>query len=210
MKKLLMTVSLAGILLISTGCDDDRNNMAEQPGTPEGRLEDTSVAADTMNAPAETSSPSSMEQAGNLDAWTAGTVVRPAPGTGASTLTEVRAGLHHEYDRVVFEFGRDSIPGYHVEYVDKPVRKCGSGNVVEVAGDGWLEVRMNPARAHTEAGEATITERSRLFDMPVLKQLELTCDFEANVTWVLGVASPNRYRVKEVPDPARLVIDVKH
>ena len=210
MKKLLMIASLIGSLLFSTGCGDGRNNMAEQPEAPEERLEDTSAAADAAEAPSDTSSPSSMERAGGLDAWTAGAVARPAPGMGASTLTEVRAGLHHEYDRVVFEFGRDSIPGYHVEYIDEPVRKCGSGNVVEVAGDGWLEVRMTPARAHTEAGEATVTERSRLFDMPVLKQVELTCDFEANVAWVLGVASPNRYRVKEVPDPARLVIDVKH
>ena len=206
MKKLLVI----GSLLFVIGCGDERNNMAEHPEAPEERLEDTSMVADTVGAQANAPSFSSVEQAGSLDVWTAGTVARPAPGTGASTLTEVRAGLHHEYDRVVFEFGRDSLPGYHVEYVDEPIRKCGSGNVVEMAGDGWLEVRMTPARAHTEAGEATITERSRLFDMPVLKQLELTCDFEANVTWVLGLASPNRYRVKEVPDPARLVIDVKH
>jgi len=30
------------------------------------------------------------------------------------------------------------------------------------------------------------------------------------VTWVLAVQSPNRYRVLELEDPARLVIDVRH
>src|SRR3990172_2005408 len=32
------------------------------------------------------------------------------------------------YDRVVFEFAGDSLPGYHVEYVNRPVVRCGSGD----------------------------------------------------------------------------------
>jgi len=47
-------------------------------------------------------------------------------------------------------------------------------------------------------------------NLPVLSELELTCDFEAVVTWVLGVESPNRYRIRELNGPPRLVIDIKH
>ena len=140
--------------------------------------------------------------------WTAG-VTRVRRGEGA-TLRAVRAARNEGWDRVVFEFGGAAVPGYHVEYVDRPVRHCGSGDEVRVAGQGWLEVRISPAQAHTDAGQVTVAPRERKLALPVLKELELTCDFEADVTWVLGVAAPNRYRVSELADPARLVVDVKH
>lgn len=140
---------------------------------------------------------------------TAGVVDVPRSGAGAAVLRDVRTGRQAGFDRVVFEF-EGSVPGYHVEYVDRPVRQCGSGTAVEVAGDGWLEVRMMPAHAHTEAGRPTIERRKRSLRYPVLRELESTCDFEAVVTWVLGVASPNRYRVLELQDPPRLVVDIRH
>jgi len=121
----------------------------------------------------------------------------------------VRAARNEGFDRVVFEF-RDAVPGYHVEYIDEPVRDCGAGEVRTIAGDGWLEVRLYPAVAHTEAGAPTVTERERALALPILRELELTCDFEAVVTWVLGTASPHRYSVLELRDPPRLVVDVEH
>ncbi len=44
----------------------------------------------------------------------------------------------------------------------------------------------------------------------MLQELELTCDFEAEVTWVFGNAKPNKYRVMELREPTRLVVDVQH
>ena len=69
---------------------------------------------------------------------------------------------------------------------------------------------MSPANAHTEEGRPTVAERERTPSLPVLSELELTCDFEAVVTWVLGVGSPNRYQVREMNSPPRLVVDVRH
>lgn len=140
--------------------------------------------------------------------WTAG-VTEVKRGTGA-TLRAVRAARNEGWDRVVFEFDGAAVPGYRVEYVDRPVRQCGSGEETPVAGQAWLEVRVTPARAHTEAGQATLAQREMRLALPVLKEMEQTCDFEADVTWVLGVASPNRYRVSELAGPARLVVDVQH
>ena len=40
-------------------------------------------------------------------------------------------------------------------------------------------------------------------------EVELTCDFEVVVTWVLGTKSPNRYRVLELSAPPRLAVDVR-
>lgn len=139
--------------------------------------------------------------------WTAG-ITQVRRGRGA-TLRAVRAARNEGWDRVVFEFDGAVVPGYRVEYVDRP-QHCGSGDAVQVAGQGWLEVRITPAQAHTEAGQVTVAQRETRLALPVLREMEQTCDFEADVTWVLGVASPNRYRVSELTGPARLVVDVKH
>ncbi len=160
-------------------------------------------------APAE--SPAGTPAAAPADsAWTAGLSEKARPDGYPAVLRGVRSASQAGFDRVVFEFEGTTLPGYQVEYVDKPVRQCGSGDAVAVAGDGWLEVRLTPAQAHTEAGEATVAERERALTLPVLRELESTCDFEAHVTWVLGVASPNRYRVLELSSPARLVVDIQH
>jgi hypothetical protein len=38
----------------------------------------------------------------------------------------------------------------------------------------------------------------------------LTCDFEGKVVFVLGLVSKKPYRVVELQNPTRLVVDVKH
>jgi hypothetical protein len=132
------------------------------------------------------------------------------PRTGApSTLTDVRAASHEGYDRVVFEF-RGAAPGYHVEYVDRPVRDCGAGEPRPIAGDGWLEVRFFPANAHDEQGRPTVPFGELRPNLPNVVEVERTCDFEAVVTWVLGTRSPKRYRVLELTAPTRFVVDVRH
>jgi hypothetical protein len=140
---------------------------------------------------------------------TIGIVEQAKPNEPLRVLSDARTGRHERYDRVVFEFS-GAVPGYRVQYIDKPVRKCGSGDPTQIEGDGWLEVTFNPANAHTEEGKPTVTQRERHERLGVLRELELTCDFEAYVTWVMGVASPNRYRVLELSDPPRLVIDIHH
>ena len=124
-------------------------------------------------------------------------------------LRDVRAASQEGFDRVVFEFEGSAVPGYRVGYVDSAVQ-CGSGETVEVAGAALLQVRLDPAQAHTEAGEATVRERERRPALPVLQEMESVCDFEADVTWVLGLAARNRFRVQELAGPARLVVDVEH
>jgi hypothetical protein len=140
--------------------------------------------------------------------WTAGVVGVERPAVGVAVLDAVRTARHEGFDRVVFELS-SAVPGYHLEYVDRPVRSCGSGEPVPLPGDGWLEVRLEPAAAHTEAGSPTVG-REVAVDLANVERLVLTCDFEAIVTWVLAVGSPNEFRVSELTGPPRLVVDVRH
>lgn len=130
-------------------------------------------------------------------------------GAPVAVLQEVRAAAQPGFDRVVFELEGSAVPGYRIGYETRPVQ-CGSGEPVEVAGEAWLQVQLLPAQAHTEAGEPTVRERERRLALPVVKEIKSTCDFEADVTWVLGLASRRPYRVQELAGPARLVVDVGH
>lgn len=166
------------------------------PAPPPAR---TSVGDETKAPPA--SSGISFEK-------TVGIVSVPREGY-PRLQTGLRAAAHDGFDRVVFEF-KEGVPGYHLEYVDRPVRDCGEGSPRPIAGDAWLEVRMSPANAHTEEGKPTIAEREIAPGLPNVREIERTCDFEAVVTWVIGVGSPSRYRAFELQDPARLVVDIDH
>jgi hypothetical protein len=118
-------------------------------------------------------------------------------------------GRNAGFDRLVLDFGDSPVPPYHIEYVDSPVRACGSGEPVPVAGQGWLQVRLRASRAHDEAGNATVRDRQIVATTPVLREVEIICDFEGEVEVVLGVQTPNPYRVLVVPAPNRLIVDVR-
>jgi hypothetical protein len=160
-----------------------------------------------------TPKPTPADESGELKAdfqGTAGITDKKHEVSEAALLTDVRTGRHDGFDRIVFEFAGAELPGYHIEYIDKPVRACGSGNVVQLPGDAWLEVRFEPANAHTEDGRPTATFRELTPKLPAVLELKPTCDFEAQVEWVAGLTSPNRYRVLELRSPTRLVFDIKH
>jgi hypothetical protein len=186
--------------------------------TADRRIDQT--AADTAaGAPDTTSSPRPADPPAD-EAQTSSDSLADAPWTvadtrvdrtpsGAATLREVRTARHPTYDRIVLELD-GPMPGYRIAYIDRPVRQCGSGNVVPFTGDAWLSITIEPAHAHTEQGQPTVAERERTPGYPNLLELKLICDFEAVVEWVAAVGSPEPYRVFTLDAPARLVIDVRH
>jgi hypothetical protein len=136
----------------------------------------------------------------------AGVDVPPLP-----VLTSLRTGTHAEYVRMTVEIGPDAPgpPGYKVEYIDRPLIECGSGAQIFPVGDAWLELRLEPAAAHTEDGQPTLGPREIAVEGPLLLRLYRTCNFEGVVTLVMALASPNPYRVLTLPDPWRIVVDVQ-
>ena len=141
--------------------------------------------------------------------WTVGVVDLPPSGDAQAVLADLRAARHAGYDRVTFEF-EAARPAVHVEYVDRPVRACGSGEPVDLPGEGWLLVRFTGARAHTEAGEPTVDPGRRELGLPAALTLARTCDFEGEVSWVVAVAAPNAVRVTALAGPPRVAVDVRH
>jgi hypothetical protein len=136
----------------------------------------------------------------------------PSSGAPVSHLVAVRQAAHDGFHRVVLEFAGDQPPAYRVSYVDEPVRRPGSGHPVTVAGDARLELRLTPARtANLQGDEPVITydgpERIAI-DQGIVNELVFVGDFEANMSWVVGVDTPDPFAVAMFEDPTRLVVDI--
>ena len=112
-------------------------------------------------------------------------------------------------DRLVLDFGTDPVPAWSVGYVSRPVSHCGSGAPSNVPGNRWLYVHLRLTQAHDERGAPTIRQRQLSLGMPAMTALEMTCDFEGDVELVIGLAGQNPFRVTELSNPSRLVIDVR-
>ena len=67
---------------------------------------------------------------------------------------------------------------------------------------------MTPAQGHG-TGQATLP-RETSYQCANLKHLSITCDFESDLTFVVGVNAKKPYRVIELQNPTRLVVDIKH
>lgn len=130
------------------------------------------------------------------------------PDRLALILRGVRLGPQEHFDRVVFEFDADTTPGYHIDYITQP-KHCGSGLPADMPGKAWLQVQLHPAQAHTGQGGSSVgTLRKRGSGLRVLLEAQEVCDFEHEVTWVLGLAGRRGYRVLELANPPRIVVDV--
>lgn len=160
--------------------------------------------------PTPTAEPRTTQEPAQEPAWLQTPTRVARSGQPPATLREVRAARNEGFDRVVFQFEGDALPGYTVEYLDTPAIRCGSGDPTEVAGQGDLQLRLQPAQAHDAQGQVTLASRERTVTLPLLQELKQTCDFEGEVTWVLGVKQPRPYRVLELRSPSRIVVDVRH
>jgi hypothetical protein len=121
-------------------------------------------------------------------------------------VREIRAAANTGFDRVVFEFEGDEVPGYEVGYVER-VAECGSGEPVTLAGGAVVSVTIRPANGHTEEGEATIPREVPTQGTAVVREVIGFCDFEAVVGYGIGLATAVPFRVFELESPPRLVID---
>lgn len=130
-------------------------------------------------------------------------VSNPAP-TAQATLTGISVGTRPGFDRIVFRF-RGATPGYRVAYVPRIIQD-GSGFVLAVRGRRFLSIVMQPTVNGTSANAPrTITP---LF--PTLRQLRRSGDFEGVLSYGAGLSSRVGFRVFTLPNPRRVVVDVRN
>jgi hypothetical protein len=151
-------VGLLALLLAVPACgtdsDDSSGTTTSGPSTTDTTAPSTSVASTGST----TTPPSSTATSGpDVTLPGADTSAKTGEAEGRGALVAVRTGRHEGFDRVTFEF-EGLRPGYQVEYVDPPITQDASGDVVEVNGNAFLQVRFEPASGFdVESGQETYT-----------------------------------------------------
>jgi len=197
----------AGVLILlvvaatAAGCGSSSSE-SEPSSTP------PPAGTTTVTAPSTTATEPTDSLAG------AGTtaVVAPSTAKGTSLLERVAVGRHAGYDRVVFQFRDEGLPGYRVEYLQPPLKEDGSGNPVDVAGNAFVVVRMEPASGFdlsTGEGELVYKGPKRLPGASVVKEVVRTGDFESVLSWAIGLEDKVPFRVTTAASPSRLIVDFK-
>ncbi len=138
---------------------------------------------------------------------------------GYGVIRDVRVASHEGFDRFVLEFGdevsggistADGVPGYSVQYIAQgSATQCGSGFDVELEGQATLQVNFPQAYIYNpETGESTVEPLEITTDYAVVQEVEEICGFEGHSTWVIGLTEQRPFRITELQDPIRLVIDI--
>jgi hypothetical protein len=146
-----------------------------------------------------------------------GASTRPVSGESAVSetvlLERVAVGRNDGFDRVVFQF-RNGVPGYRVEYVQPPISEDGSGNRIEVEGNAFVIVRMEPASGFdlsVAEGELVYKGPRRLSGKDAgtstIEEVVRNGDFEAVLSWAIGLDERVPFRVLVLDSPSRLVVD---
>ena len=130
-------------------------------------------------------------------------------------LTDVRAKTDTCTDRVAFTFrpAQEKV-GYRVEYL--PAKQAqtedGSGRHLDIAGKAFLVVRFMPAATAdissekldvTYKGPRTLTPSGTRY----VRQVTKIGDFEALLTWTIGLSEKRPFKVTSAGSPPHLTIE---
>jgi hypothetical protein len=130
-------------------------------------------------------------------------------------LTAVQTDSDACTDKVVFDFkdAGGAAPGYLVEY--RPAAEAqtedASGNHIPIEGEAFLVIRFEPAATADLSGaelERTYTGPRTIKPdgMRWVRQVSKTGDFEAVLTWAIGLSEQRAFRVSS--EPSRLTVEL--
>jgi hypothetical protein len=191
-------VAAGALALTLAGCGDSGNSSRPATGTTSATTTTSGDGIDPLTGAGTTP------------------VSGAASGEDTALLERIAVARHEGYDRVVFQF-RNHRPGYRIEYQSPPFAEDGSGNPVDVAGNAFVVVRMEPASGFdvsTGEGELVYKGPRRIngadVGTSVVRELVRLGDFEAVLTWVVGLVEKVDFRVLALDHPARLVVDFRN
>jgi hypothetical protein len=149
--------------------------------------------------------------------WGSQPKVVEGTGSSADFVTDVRAGRHACYDRLVIDIGGGPATAYSVRYVQQ-VTDDPTGDPVALRGGAALQIVVR-APAYDDGGNPTYRpadprELVRTAGFATFRQVAWAGSFEGTTTLGLGVRARLPFRVLVLTGPggsgpdARLVVDV--
>lgn len=142
-----------------------------------------------------------------------GSLAKSAPAQITGPITNVRAGQHACFDRMVIDL-RGERTGYYVRYVSAATQP-GSGNAVPLRGGADIQIDVK-SPAYDAYGRATYLPANRndvvsTAGYSTFRQIAYLGSYEGQTTFGLGVRARLPFRVFPLDTPglgSRLVIDV--
>ena len=132
------------------------------------------------------------------------------PHLGAGPVTNIRAGRHDCFDRLVLDINGPAAT-YTAGYVDA-VYEDASGAQVPLRGGAFLHIVVI-AYSYTSKVPANRTDVVDVADWQTFRQVALVGNFESHYSVGLGVRARLPFRVFTLDGPgngSRLVVDVAH
>ena len=188
-------------LLALGACDRSGSDDRAGPGTTA-----------TSRAPATTTTAPASTTTTGAPAWTTeaktGPGGREPPDGPSAKLTAVRAAAHPGYDRVVFQFEGTRVPGYRIEYVGEITLGESDDEFLTLAGGALVQATFQgTASDDHRPGTQTVPDRFTP-GLAQVKQIGLAEDWEGLVRLGIGLDHRAGFRVLELRDPVRVVVDV--
>jgi hypothetical protein len=122
-------------------------------------------------------------------------------------LKKIRGAFHVGYDRVVFEFDGPVPADFDVSFVPAIIGDP-SGLPVPVIGQALLGVTFSLANGHDEDGNV-FTDAITTLGLKNVIQVVRSGDFEAVLSFGIGLAKQTQFSVFTLTNPSRVVIDIK-
>ena len=136
------------------------------------------------------------------------TAPSPAVAAGTPQLVAVRAASHPGFDRVVLEFAGGLPEVRRAQYVD-PLRADGSGARPLLAGAAVLQLTVFQAVGHDEQTGRDTSPGRVVTALPNVVELVQSGDFEATVSYGIGLVQRRPFTLSTLSSPSRVVLDVR-
>ena len=196
------TVGLAAAALLLAGCagqaDPEESASTGSPSATSAAATETTAASAGEEPAVETTS---------FPADTSPDVAEAVSPEGL-VVTEVRAGRHEGFDRVVLELAGTGTPGWRVEYVEAAAAP-GSGDAVDVPGSAVLQVEVvGTSYPYETDAEEVARGPVSVSGTESVQGVVYGATYEgSSVAWIgTGAATP--FRVYALESPTRVVVEV--
>lgn len=196
--------------LALTACAQPASNVA-QPATTTAVsattvTQEASTVTETATSTAETTVEPADGQASS-SVFTMQEVRIPAQAASELVIQDVRAGTHDGFDRVVFEYAGQGLPGVIAGYNPEP-RQQASGYPLDVPGTAFFELMiqgtpmmlMSPREDLIGVGPVGVGAGN-------VVNVVHGGVFEADTQYVIGLNEQKPYNVYILENPPRVVVD---
>ena len=218
MRKLL-TLTAALTLVLTAGCATKPEEDPVVPEPTQSAQENSDIQSEAPVSEGEPTDPGEDNDSGDDEAlspsagdeWSMGPVSHEPHGTveDPPLITGLRAGSHEGFDRLVVDFAGSDPLGWEVGWVATALEQ-GRGEPLELRGPAFLDIQIRGTTfPQTEEDWEVYYDATTGPEAGGIRSI-YDSSFEGTTHVVIGADAETPFRVFQLEDPLRLVIDVKN